>query len=149
MVSGRAPANLARGSKDKENLNNAVAVIGIDIGKNSLHMLKGRCHCADDRFAKPVLMMGYLLGSNDCLNVTKAESRSRRTDRSRCSAAEAASFAYLSLVSRLPFQSSFTLVPVNPLFVLFVLSWLQQLNFGNSALKARQVCSSLAAQAPI
>src|SRR5437763_1036281 len=44
--SGRAPAppatNLARGSKDKEhamsqNLNSAVAVIGIDIGKNSFH----------------------------------------------------------------------------------------------------------------
>src|ERR1700758_2209374 len=46
--SGRAPAppgtNLARGSKDKEhamsqNLNNAVAVIGIDIGKNSFHVV--------------------------------------------------------------------------------------------------------------
>jgi hypothetical protein len=42
----RAPAppatNLARGSKDKEhamsNLNSAVAVIGIDIGKNSFHL---------------------------------------------------------------------------------------------------------------
>src|SRR5947199_5234433 len=46
--SGRAPAppatNLARGSKDKEhamsqNLNSAVAVIGIDIGKNSFHVV--------------------------------------------------------------------------------------------------------------
>jgi hypothetical protein len=46
--SGRAPAppasNLARGSKDKEhamsqNLNSAVAVIGIDIGKNSFHVI--------------------------------------------------------------------------------------------------------------
>ena len=45
--SGRAPAppatNLARGSKHKEhamsqNLNSAVAVIGIDIGKNSFHV---------------------------------------------------------------------------------------------------------------
>ena len=38
-----ARANLARGSKDKEhamsqNINSAVAVIGIDIGKNSLHV---------------------------------------------------------------------------------------------------------------
>jgi hypothetical protein len=48
MVSGRAPAppvtNLARDSKEKEhamsqNLNNAVAVIGIDIGKNSFHVV--------------------------------------------------------------------------------------------------------------
>jgi Tfp pilus assembly PilM family ATPase len=36
--------NLARGSKDKEhamsqNLNSAVAVIGIDIGKNSFHVV--------------------------------------------------------------------------------------------------------------
>jgi transposase len=35
---------LARGAKDKEhamsqNLNNAVAVIGIDIGKNSFHVV--------------------------------------------------------------------------------------------------------------
>src|SRR5438046_1539842 len=46
--SGRSPAppatNLARGSKDKEhamsqNLNSAVAVIGIDIGKNSFHVV--------------------------------------------------------------------------------------------------------------
>jgi hypothetical protein len=46
--SGRAPAppgtNLARGSKDKEhamsqNLNNTVSVIGIDIGKNSFHVV--------------------------------------------------------------------------------------------------------------
>src|SRR5438067_3344952 len=46
--SGRAPApsatNLARGSKDKEyamsqNLNSAVAVIGVDIGKNSFHVV--------------------------------------------------------------------------------------------------------------
>src|SRR5947199_8606061 len=46
--SGRAPAppatNLARGSKDKEhamsqNLNSAVAVVGIDIGKNSFHIV--------------------------------------------------------------------------------------------------------------
>src|SRR5262245_13029429 len=46
--SGRAPAppvtNLARGSKDKEhamsqNLNSAVAMIGIDIGKNSFHVV--------------------------------------------------------------------------------------------------------------
>ena len=46
--SGRAPAppgtNLARGSKDKEhamsqNINGAVAVIGIDIGKNSFHVV--------------------------------------------------------------------------------------------------------------
>jgi transposase len=46
--SGRAPAppatNLARVSKDKEhamsqNLNSAVAVIGIDIGKNSFHVV--------------------------------------------------------------------------------------------------------------
>src|SRR5438477_13198682 len=46
--SGRAPAppatNLARGSKDKEhamsqNLNSVVAVIGIDIGKNSFHVV--------------------------------------------------------------------------------------------------------------
>src|SRR6201993_1627550 len=46
--SGRAPAppatNLARGFKDKEhamsqNLNSAVAVIGIDIGKNSFHIV--------------------------------------------------------------------------------------------------------------
>src|SRR5262249_54402665 len=46
--SGRAPAppvtNLARGSEHKEhvmsqNLNNAVAVIGIDIGKNSFHVV--------------------------------------------------------------------------------------------------------------
>src|SRR6516164_1287335 len=46
--SGRAPAppvtNLARGSKHKEhvmsqNLNSAVAVIGIDIGKNSFHVV--------------------------------------------------------------------------------------------------------------
>ena len=49
--SGRAPAppvtNLARGPKTKEhamsqNLNSAVAVIGIDIGKNSFHVV-GRC----------------------------------------------------------------------------------------------------------
>jgi hypothetical protein len=48
MVSGRAPAppatNLARGSKDKEhatsqNLNNAVAVISIDISKDSFHVV--------------------------------------------------------------------------------------------------------------
>ncbi len=46
--SGRAPAplgiNLARGAKDKENamaeiLKTAVAVIGIDIGKNSFHVV--------------------------------------------------------------------------------------------------------------
>jgi transposase len=43
--------NLARGSKDKEhtmsqNLNSAVAVIGIDIGKNSFHVV-----ALDDRGA--------------------------------------------------------------------------------------------------
>ena len=47
--SGRAPARqrskLARGAKDKEhamsqNLGSAVAVVGIDIGKNSFHVVE-------------------------------------------------------------------------------------------------------------
>jgi hypothetical protein len=46
--SGRAPAppatNLARGAKDKEHpmshkLNSTITVIGIDIGKNSFHVV--------------------------------------------------------------------------------------------------------------
>jgi transposase len=40
----RQPSKLARGANDKEhamsqNLNSAVAVIGIDIGKNSFHIV--------------------------------------------------------------------------------------------------------------
>jgi hypothetical protein len=40
----RQQAKLARGAKDKEHamfqeLNNAIAVIGIDIGKNSFHIV--------------------------------------------------------------------------------------------------------------
>ena len=44
MLLPRQRSKLARGAKDEEhalshNLNNAVAVIGIDIGKNSFHVV--------------------------------------------------------------------------------------------------------------
>ena len=48
MLLPRQQGKLARGAKDKEHampekLNNAIAVIGIDIGKNSFHVVVLMC----------------------------------------------------------------------------------------------------------
>jgi transposase len=65
----RQQAKLARGAKDEEHamsdkLNSAIAVIGIDIGKNSFHVVghdKRGAHCLCYR-------LGGSAGEGDCRN---------------------------------------------------------------------------------